>query len=47
MLAGTIRENLLLGAPDADDAACERVLADVNLTGILRRDPLGLGRPGR
>ena len=42
VLAGTIRENLLLGAPDADDAACERVLADVNLTGILRRDPLGL-----
>ena len=42
VLAGTIRENLLLGAPDADDAACERVLADVNLTGILRRDPFGL-----
>ena len=42
VLAGTIRENLLLGAPAADDAACERVLADVNLTGILRRDPLGL-----
>ncbi len=42
VLAGTIRENLLLGAPNADDAACERVLADVNLTGILRRDPLGL-----
>ena len=32
----------MLGAPNADDAACERVLADVNLTGILRRDPLGL-----
>ena len=42
VLAGTIRENLLLGAPGADDAACRRVLADVNLTGILRRDPLGL-----
>ena len=42
VLAGTIRENLLLGAPDADDAACRRVLADVNLTGILLRDPLGL-----
>ena len=42
VLAGTIRENLVLGAPEANDAACERVLADVNLTGILRRDPLGL-----
>jgi ABC-type multidrug transport system fused ATPase/permease subunit len=42
VLAGTIRDNLLLGAPGADDAACERVLAAVNLTGILRRDPLGL-----
>ena len=42
VLAGTIGENLRLGAPDADDAACERVLAAVNLTGILRRDPLGL-----
>ncbi len=42
VLAGTIRENLLLGAPDADDAACEAVLASVNLTPILRRDPAGL-----
>ena len=42
VLAGTIRENLVLGAPEADDTACERVLAEVNLTGILRRDPLGL-----
>ena len=42
VLAGTIRENLVLGAPQADDAACERVLADVNLTGILPCDPLGL-----
>jgi ABC-type multidrug transport system fused ATPase/permease subunit len=42
VLAGTIRENLLLGAPDADDVACEAVLASVNLTPILRRDPAGL-----
>jgi len=42
VLAGTIRENLLLGAPAADDAACEAVLASVNLTPILRRDPAGL-----
>ncbi len=42
VLAGTIRENLVLGAPDADDAACVRVLADVNLSGVLRRDPAGL-----
>ena len=43
VLAGTIRDNLLLGAPDATDADCERVLAAVNLDGVLRRDPAGLG----
>ena len=43
MLAGTIRENLLLGAPDATDEDCEAVLAAVNLDGVLRRDPAGLG----
>jgi ABC-type multidrug transport system fused ATPase/permease subunit len=42
VLAGTIRENLQLGAPEADDDACRRVLADVNLTGVLDRSPLGL-----
>ena len=42
VLAGTIRENLRLGAPEADDAACRDVLASVNLTGVLDRDPLGL-----
>lgn len=42
VLAGTIRENLLLGAPDASDEQCEYVLDQVRLTGILRRDPLGL-----
>ena len=43
VLAGTIRDNLLLGAPEATDADCERVLAAVNLDGVLRRDADGLG----
>jgi ABC-type multidrug transport system fused ATPase/permease subunit len=42
VLAGTIRENLLLGAPAASDADCEAVLASVNLDGVLRRDAAGL-----
>ena len=42
MLAGTIRENLLLGAPDATDADCVEVLAAVNLTAVLDRDAAGL-----
>lgn len=37
VLAGTLRENLLLAAPDATDAACERVLRAVNLGGLLDR----------
>ncbi len=41
VLAGTIRENLLLGAPDADDAACEAVL------GVGEPDPDPAPRPGR
>ena len=43
VLAGTIRENLVLGAPLASDEQCEHVLDQVRLTGILHRDPLGLG----
>ena len=42
VLAGTIRQNLLLAAPDASEPDCLRVLAGVNLTDILDRDPLGL-----
>jgi len=42
VLAGTIRENLILGAPLATDEECEAVLAAVNLDGVLRRDPAGL-----
>ncbi|PPH87008.1 ABC transporter ATP-binding protein [Rathayibacter sp. AY1D5] len=45
VLAGTIRENLVLGRPDADDADCLRVLEAVNLTDVLERNPLGLHSP--
>lgn len=37
VLAGSLRDNLLLGTPDASDAACERVLRAVNLGGLLDR----------
>ena len=37
VLAGTLRENLLLASPDASDAACERVLRAVNLGALLDR----------
>ena len=37
VLAGTLRDNLLLSAPDATDAQCERVLRAVNLAGLLER----------
>ena len=37
VLAGSLRDNLRLGAPDASDAACERVLRAVNLGGLLDR----------
>ncbi len=42
VLAGTLRENLLLASPDADDAACEKVLRAVNLGEVLDRHPDGL-----
>ncbi|MFP7834102.1 ABC transporter ATP-binding protein [Marisediminicola sp. LYQ134] len=45
VLAGTIRENLKLGAPDASDDDCVRVLRDVNLTEVLDRNELGLDAP--
>ncbi|MGW7691450.1 ABC transporter ATP-binding protein [Streptomyces asiaticus] len=41
-LAGSLRDNLLLGAPDADDAALLRVLDAVNLCGLAHRAPQGL-----
>lgn len=48
VLAGSLRDNLLLGAPDATDAACERVLRAVNLGGLLDRTAssmLGIADP--
>jgi len=42
VLAGTIRDNLLIGAPGADEPQLREVLASVNLTEILDRDPRGL-----
>ena len=42
VLAGTIRENLLLGSPNATDAACIDVLHAVNLGEVLGRNELGL-----
>ncbi len=44
VLAGTLRENLLLAAPEASDAACERVLRAVNLGSLLERG--GAWKPG-
>jgi len=42
VLAGTIRQNLLLGAPDATDEQCVEVLRSVNLMEVLERNDLGL-----
>lgn len=42
VLAGTIRENLLLGSPTASDQDCIDVLHAVNLGEVLDRNPAGL-----
>lgn len=42
VLAGSIRENLLIGSPQASDKDLKRVLARVNLTAVLKRDKRGL-----
>ena len=42
VLAGTIRDNLLIGAPGANEEPLRDVLESVNLTEILDRDPRGL-----
>ncbi|NDC49096.1 MAG: ABC transporter ATP-binding protein [Micrococcales bacterium] len=42
VLAGSIRDNLLIGAPDASEKDLKRVLAEVNLTTVLKRDKRGL-----
>lgn len=42
VLAGTLRDNLLLTAPDADDARLRAALAEVNLSALPDRTPAGL-----
>src|SRR6202000_864449 len=42
---GTLRENLVLGSPDATDEQCIEVLHSVNLTEVLDRNELGLDAP--
>jgi ATP-binding cassette subfamily B protein len=42
VLAGTIRDNLLIGSPEASEKDLLAVLDEVNLTSILERDPQGL-----
>jgi ATP-binding cassette subfamily B protein len=42
VLAGTVRDNLLLTRPDASDPKLWAVLADVGLTDVVRRSPRGL-----
>ncbi|HJX44363.1 MAG TPA: ABC transporter ATP-binding protein, partial [Geodermatophilus sp.] len=45
VLAGTVRENLLLAAPHSTDGELWAVLADVGLTGVVQRSPRGLDVP--
>jgi ABC-type multidrug transport system fused ATPase/permease subunit len=45
VLAGSLRENLKLSAPEATDDECRKVLRDVNLGAVLDRDPAGLDAP--
>jgi ATP-binding cassette subfamily B protein len=45
VLAGSIRDNLVLGAPNASDADCVDVLAEVNLLNIVDRDARGIHAP--
>ena len=45
VLAGTLRENLLLAAPGASDADLAAVLEAVGLTGLVARSPAGLDAP--
>ena len=42
VLAGTLRDNLLIGSPTATDEECAAVLRTVNLGEVLDRDPAGL-----
>lgn len=45
VLAGSIRDNLLLAAPEAATEECLAVIEEVNLSEVLARDPLGLDAP--
>jgi ATP-binding cassette subfamily B protein len=45
VLAGTLRDNLLLSASGATDEQCIEVLHHVNLGGVLDRNSLGLDAP--
>ncbi|MEU4428122.1 ABC transporter ATP-binding protein [Actinoplanes sp. NPDC024001] len=45
VLAGTLRDNLTLAAPDAPDATVRTVTAAVNLDPVIARDPAGLHAP--
>jgi ABC-type multidrug transport system fused ATPase/permease subunit len=45
VLAGTVRENLLLAAPDTPEEQLWQALADVGLSGIVQRSARGLDVP--
>ena len=45
VLAGSLKDNLLLGSPNAGDDDCREVLARVNLSEVVDRDPRGLDAP--
>jgi ATP-binding cassette subfamily B protein len=45
VLAGSVRDNLLLAAPDVSDADLWSVLAEVGLTEVVQRSPRGLDVP--
>src|SRR5690606_10842896 len=45
VLAGSIRDNLLLATPEATDEQCIEVLRSVTLSEGLERNPLGLDAP--
>ncbi len=45
VLAGTVRDNLTLAAPDVAEHAIRHVTASVNLDDLLARDPAGLDAP--
>jgi len=45
VLAGTLRDNLLLATPDAAEDRLWAVLAQVGLTGVVHRSPRGLDVP--